>query len=252
MDKNTAKQILSAYRSNGADANDENFKEAIQLCQNDSEMAQWFESEIAFDKEFSRSIRSISAPQEGKQALLATVSFDQPENVSRISYFLRKSVPYTVAAAAAIAVLVWQSPQPNTRSHDSSQPISLAMLSSTALPLQHKTSNIEEINHWLDQQGAPVPAFIPEAISSAAKTAGCRAFNDGNGGKISLYCFQLNGKLLHVFVYDKNNDTFPNLPEREWRRQDGWNVYSWSQDNYKLAIASPIDPALLDPIVASI
>ena len=250
MDKNTAKQILSAYRPNGADANDENLKDALQLCRNDPQMKRWFENEISADKELTQSMRSINVPQEGKQVVLAMTPFDQPRKKKTLPLLFRRSLPY--AAAIGIALLAWQALSRAGRMPVDAQPTSLATFARDALPLQRKSSNIKELDHWLEGQGAPVPAFIPAAISRAAKTAGCRAFDDGNGGKVSLYCFQLDGKLLHVFVYDQQNETFANLPEKEWRRQDGWNFYSWSQGEYTLALASPIDPAILDSIVARI
>jgi hypothetical protein len=48
FDRDNAKLLLSAYRPNGADAQDPVFKEALELTQRDPELARWFRGRAGF------------------------------------------------------------------------------------------------------------------------------------------------------------------------------------------------------------
>jgi hypothetical protein len=57
FDRDNAKLMLSAYRPNGADAQDPVFKEALELAQRDPELARWFRGERDFDQMISSKLR---------------------------------------------------------------------------------------------------------------------------------------------------------------------------------------------------
>ena len=70
MNNPSAKEILSAYRSDGSDARDKNFEKALEQCRHDPELRAWFADQIQFDASVARGLRQICDPEEGKQAIL--------------------------------------------------------------------------------------------------------------------------------------------------------------------------------------
>ena len=71
FDRDNAKLLLSAYRPNGADAQDPVFKEALELAQCDPELARWFRGERDFDQMISSKLRLIEPPVVLEAAILA-------------------------------------------------------------------------------------------------------------------------------------------------------------------------------------
>ena len=71
FDRDNAKLMLSAYRPNGADAQDPVFKEALELAQRDPELARWFRGERDFDQMISSKLRLIEPPVVLEAAILA-------------------------------------------------------------------------------------------------------------------------------------------------------------------------------------
>ena len=71
MTNEDAKFLLSAYRPNGADAQDPFFEEALERAQCDPEVAIWFRDEQNFDQIISSKLRSIAPPSNVEAAILA-------------------------------------------------------------------------------------------------------------------------------------------------------------------------------------
>jgi hypothetical protein len=71
MDNEEAKFILRAYRSNGADAGDAAFDEALAQAKRDPELARWFERERELDKIVAHKVRAITPPAGLRDAILA-------------------------------------------------------------------------------------------------------------------------------------------------------------------------------------
>lgn len=67
MDNTTAKEILSAYRPGGEDANDPFFREALAQCEHDPAMKRWFYEQRVFDERVAASLQNIRAPESGKR-----------------------------------------------------------------------------------------------------------------------------------------------------------------------------------------
>lgn len=254
MDKQTAKEILSAYRANGSDASDENFDEALSLCRSDPEMNYWLKTETDFDSTFTKAIADIPAPTEGKSSLLATVSFETERPRSRKALFGWWSI--SIAAAAVITLSLMGPSILKTNTASIQEQIagvdfmqSLQVLSDQALPLDQISDNLPRLQDWLAQHGAPPAAQLPASLVAKAKLAGCRSFEIGGGQKASLICFTSDGELVHLFTFEGIRNMGQSIPERTWKKRGDWNLYAWIEGTTVMAIASELPVNTLESLI---
>ena len=62
MDKDKAKFVLQSFRPDGADTQDVDFAEALQLATEDRELGEWLVRERAFDAEFAEALARVDLP----------------------------------------------------------------------------------------------------------------------------------------------------------------------------------------------
>ncbi|MCC5834936.1 MAG: hypothetical protein JJU20_09410 [Opitutales bacterium] len=237
MDNLTAKEILSAYRASGADAQDPNFKGALDQCRRDPEMEAWFESEQSFDRKMARAFESVRGPVEGKRSIMTTVSFSQPttSDQNRRRWFGGR-IAIGIAAVLLISLSIFSlMPDPGGRFDESD--FSLARLADSAMPLQFKASDPAELKTWLASQSAPQPAQLPDVFESA-RAAGCKVFLGRDGSKISLICYEIDGQIVHVFSFDERSRNLLQGAENEWWQEDGWNMVALNHGSSPIALAT--------------
>lgn len=199
FDRESAKLLLSAYRSNGADAQDPVFKEALELAEFDPELARWFRRERDFDRMISSKLRLIEPPVGLDAAILAGL---------RTTFIPRHRLIYWQASAAALVfglLLLCQLKLNVPPEQDRFIAFhSAALADFKPLPrLDLLTSNLQETQEFIDSKAAPTAPALPLATATLP-TAGCKTFVwEGQPG--SLTCFELpGGQLLHLFVINKN------------------------------------------------
>jgi hypothetical protein len=71
MTNQDAKLVLSAYRSNGADARDPFFEQALQQAKGDPELTEWFKKQRAFDRVIVAKLHTIEPPTGLNSQILA-------------------------------------------------------------------------------------------------------------------------------------------------------------------------------------
>src|SRR5262245_46204661 len=188
MNREEAKYILRSYHLGGCDAEDPQFRDALETLKRDPELASWFEQEQAIDVNLSRKFTSFPVPPGLKSQLLAARKV-----VPRRAWWQR-SVWITAAAAcvtliAAIALLSIRSPGQRHFAEFQSY------VTDTAARLDHldiRTSNLTQIRQWLADHRAPENFVVPDGLNGKS-TVGCRVFA-WNGQKVSLVCFNLDDK----------------------------------------------------------
>lgn len=258
MDTQTAKEILSAYRQNSADARDENFREALDLCQRDPEMREWLDSQTNFDRNFSNAIDALRPPSGSKAALLATLSFENETTEEARAYkrpFHWWRLTMAAAALVTLSLVSFQLLDPSNKSPATIQIADasifgiVSQLAKQALPLQKLSQDLPALQDWLTSQGAPVAASLSSRIGQNATPAGCRIFELENGRKVSLICYQSDGQLVHVFTMDRSRLEDEAFPERAWQTRDGWQLYAWSEGDSVSTIASKLPIESLEALV---
>src|SRR5947209_6754235 len=96
MNNETAKVILSAYRHDGADAQDPLFTDALQQARLDPELSNWFEEQRAFDHRIFQAVRRIEAPASLKEVLTAAAQS------SKVRPRPRSRIPWLALAAVLV------------------------------------------------------------------------------------------------------------------------------------------------------
>lgn len=243
MDNLTAKEILSAYRPNGADARDPLFREPLDQCRRDPALAAWLRDQQAHDSRMSAALHSLHAPESEKEALLATLSLSSaPSFWQRLP---RAVLPLAAALLLGTGLLVIRSRTPSPVW----QPGALAVssLSRDSRPLDFHADDALSMKTWLAAQGAPVPATLPLLLQQAVGN-GCKLFDDGNGNTISMLCFSIGNELVHVFVFDENTRHYIDLAADQWQTDRGWNLRALPRDGLLLAVATRGNPDALSAL----
>jgi hypothetical protein len=220
MTNERAKLLLSAYRHNGADAQDPFFHEALEQATRDPELASWFSKQRGFDALIVEKLNSIQPPPSLQSAILDSIR----SGPSRIR------LPFgSILAMAAILVLsgillslMFRQSDSDSRSLAQYQNAALAVLSGGAPRLDLMTSDFSRTQEYLLERAAPRAPAVPASLQEL-QTAGCRAI-DWNGKMVSLTCFRLpSGELLHLFVIDAKSLNEPAL-RPGIQEINGWHV----------------------------
>jgi len=80
MDKEKAQFILHSFRSDGADAADVDFAEALQLAVEDRELGEWLAEERASDAAFATALSELQIPDELRLHILAVMRGEKPSD----------------------------------------------------------------------------------------------------------------------------------------------------------------------------
>src|SRR5262250_2727767 len=80
MTNERAKFLLSAYRHNGADAQDPIFRDALEQAARDPDLASWFANQRSFDAFVSEKLNSIQPPSSLKTAILSGIYSGPPKH----------------------------------------------------------------------------------------------------------------------------------------------------------------------------
>jgi hypothetical protein len=215
FDRDRAKLLLSAYRPNGADAQDPVFKEALEMAQPDPELARWFREERNFDQMISSKLRLIEPPAGFEAAILAghgTTSIPR----YRFIYW-----PAISAALVLGLLLLWQMALNIPPKQDRFIAFhSAALADFKPLPrLDLPGTTLQETQEFIQTKAAPTAPALPLALA-ALSTAGCKMFVwEGQPG--SFTCFNLpEGQLLHLLssirMLSKANPFQPVFGNEDW------------------------------------
>jgi hypothetical protein len=241
MNNETAKLILSAYRPDGADAQDPVFADALEQARRDPQLGQWFEEQRTFDQSIFQELKRIEAPSSASDFLLRRIQAAQPRNGSR------PWIPWLALAAVLVIIgVVLVGPLGMNRSDGNTvaafQRDALAMLSVQPGPrLDLATSSLPETQVYIAKEKGPLAPTLPPALWGV-NTAGCRV-TEWHNHRISLTCFQVpGGQLIHLIVLSKNaldNDRLPSA----FQTTDGWWVAYRERDGMVMfwATRAPIE-----------
>lgn len=241
MNSQEAKFILHAYRHNGGDASDPQFKEALEQLQRDTELAAWFAEEKAFSATFSKKLKSVPVPPDLKSNILAG------------SNIIKASIPWYrrtwLAAAACFVILAGLSALLFMPRHGQDFALfrnDMANFLSTRLNrLDMDSSDMTKIRQFLDEHGGESDLDVPEKLA-ALRSLGCRIV-DWNGEKVTLVCFHIQGgQEVHLMVADRSK--FRNPPsgrQPQFEKADNWMTASWSRGDKVYLLAGVGDQSAL-------
>ncbi len=250
MDKEIARELLSAYRPNGSDALDDGLREALAFAERDPETRDWFARQTRFDQSAAVGMGEIPVPAEGKTHLLEKLSWenDTPQPRTRtLSRFW--AVGAGIAAILVFTFALIRLPQPEEKQNLASLlqngSFSLPNLANEAMPLDFRSNQFEEVRNWLATNQVNPPDALPEGFSDKT-VLGCRRFPFDGNGAVNLLCFESDGEQIHLFVFEgEARSLIDGVPEN-WIREDGWNLRKLpDSDSHSFAVATKADPGFL-------
>lgn len=224
MNNQEAKLILQAYRSNGQDASDPFFAEAMEQSRRDPELQKWFAKEVALHTRLQARLKAaVPVPPELKSNLLALRKTIRPA-----PWWFR---PMNLAAAAAILIVAGSlllllpeklSPVASfreTMARDSLQ---------TEGHVIFESHEMAEIQQWLQARGMESHFDLPAMLQSGTPQ-GCRVV-DWNGHKATMICFFLQGgEHMDLFVMDRAGlPDFPDNGAPQFAGADGLMTAMWA------------------------
>lgn len=193
MNNQEAKFILGSYRSNGADATDPHFAEALKQAQQDPALGAWFAREQAHDREVAAKLRAIAPPAGLREEILAGGRMSRRR---RSGWRAKLWLPLAIAAAAAVAVsaMWWQ------RSGNAESRLVNFALSDMRNEAQHggHGENLGALQASLQDPTKPLTRPLPIDFATLEKT-GCRTLDVG-GHPVLEICFQRNGTWFHCYI----------------------------------------------------
>jgi hypothetical protein len=222
MNNETAKVILSAYRHDGADAQDPLFTDALQQARLDPELDKWFEEQRAFDQRIFQAMQRIEAPASLKEVLTAAAQGPKarPRPRSRIPWL-------ALAAVLVVSGLLLVGPLGVKRSNTDTlavfQKDALAMLSGQPGPkLDLVTPSLPATQAYIAKEQGPLAPTLPAALKEM-HTAGCLVA-EWHHYRISVTCFLApDGQLVHLVVLPKDALAGARLPG-SFQATDGWRI----------------------------
>jgi hypothetical protein len=194
MNNREAKFILSAYRPNGVDANDEVFAEALRQAQRDPALSAWLASEQALDEAIIRKFKEIAPPAGLREAILTG---------GRVSgsrrRFLNQSTWIGLGAAAAILIVASLAVWPNRASADTRALAEFALRDNTAGD-RHRGhgTQVEALQRMLGNPDVPMTKSL--AIDfDVLRRDGCRTLGF-DGHEVLEICFNRDGTWFHLYA----------------------------------------------------
>lgn len=214
-----AKFLLSAYRHNGADAQDPIFRDALEQATRDPDLASWFANQRSFDALLCEKLNSVQPSASLKPAILSGIYSVRSKRRFPLGRLLGLAAVLFVSGIL-LTIMQLQS-VPDGHSLSKYERTAFAVLSQGP-KLDFLTSDLSRSQEYLSQRAVPHASALPAAIRELP-TVGCRAI-DWNGKMISLTCFRLpSGQLLHLFVVDAKS-LGKIAPQVDIQEINGWHV----------------------------
>ena len=205
MNPQEAKFILGSARSNGADASDEIFREALEQAQVDPALRNWLAREQAFDAAISAKISEVRAPAGLRESILAggRVSVDDASQRSWWQQPALIAMAASLAVVAAVTVALWP------KQTDVSRAFTEFALTDAGHAGSHggKGEQLGALQATLGQPSVRLGEHLPVDFSTLRKT-GCRTIGF-KGHEVLEVCFQRDGVWFHCYIAQRSD--FPTL-----------------------------------------
>lgn len=206
MNTQQAKFILQGYRSNGADAGDATFAEALDHVRHDSELASWLAKGTAFDHAISDKLNSVQPPVGLREAILAGGRVTVAEKNATKQWW-RKPVWLAMAASvtlfAALGLVFW----PKTAVANGSLN-DFVLADSTSLHGHGDSGPLAAaLRETLSQPTTALGQMRPVDYK-ALRESGCRTVKF-QGHEIVEICFKRDGLWFHCYIAQRED--FPTL-----------------------------------------
>lgn len=201
MNRQQAKEILSLYRPDTADATDPAFDAALTACDTDAELKRWFDAHCDSYKAMRARFREIPIPEGFKEQILAEkkVHTETSRPVKALLYL-------ATAMVIAVATFLFFRSGSFQERKDLAAFREWSVSSSLRLyEMNLVTNDLGEIRSFLAQQKFDADFALPEALKTEAVPTGC-ALLQWHGRRVTMVCFHSGeplgpGKTSDLFLF---------------------------------------------------
>lgn len=249
MTRDEAKEILKLYRPS-TDAADPSFAEALELCEVDAELREWFENHCAVYTALRSKFAQIPVPEGFKEQILAERKTHTQTSWQRVA-----------ASVIALAVIVgilsfpWISHWHQDRA-TRSFPTFLNVAASIALrsySMDISTDDLVQIRAYLAERDAIADYALPANLEKNTKPTGCVA-TKWHGTPVTMICFRSGKPLppdqtsdLWLFVIDRKSALgTPASAKPQIGAVNRLTVASWTIGERTYVLASDADAKFLE------
>lgn len=251
MNSQEARLILCACRPDGQDQEDPSMRNALDLAEQDAQIAAWFAREQTLDGAVSAKVCSIKVPEGLRAEILAGARVTRPQ-----VFWRRISTLSTAAAAVSLAALVvWnlEAPKsvnglPSFAGGGLTGPAKVATLANFRGDVASAFAKMQEVGFTPDlrtNNPAQVNSYFKERIGVStvpdvgqvvdqlgdARLFGCRIV-DWRGHKVSMLCLNRGGEDAHLFVIHREALTqMEDISPKSIGMESGYPVAAWRDAN---------------------
>ncbi len=217
MNKEKAKEWLSAYLEGLEFEDNPKLKEALRMVEEDPDLQEWWKAQRKLDRQMEAALEEIPIPDDLEARLLQAVGDRKDKEMVWKS---TRRVVWGLGIAAVLVLSVVAVRQ--TRQHEVILQNIQTRISGTSpdnfnhfrdgmayyirnvyFQLDHFSKDVDSIDTWLKAEDAPTFEALPEELL-ALKPIGCKQFK-WKEQDVSLVCFHTpDGKIVHMFILDRN------------------------------------------------
>lgn len=198
MTQDEAKAILQACRGDAEENSDPKVAEALEMAQENPELADWHQNEMKFDEAFFNSFSEIQPPPGLKEKILAEVEAPKVETETAVPFPSTErhwwQNPKLISMAASIVVLftfgaLVLDPQRLMAEPDIPQFYSDVAQHARSFPvMETKSDDLDHLREYLATKGAPRPGEMPPKIDPLVELGALSM--EWEGVPVSIVCMK--------------------------------------------------------------
>jgi len=213
MNKQKAKEWLSAYVEGMEFEDNPELKEALRLAESDPELKAWWTEQNRIDAEMSGAMQDIPVPADLEARLMETVRTGRSgRGILPFRLTWLASLAAVLVLGGALFIYMHQNDElvqqlqtavsgTSPDDFDHYRDGMAYFIQNRYFQLDHLTTDLRSIENWLLQNDVPVYGHLPDNLV-ALDPIGCKELT-WKGRQVSLVCFHNgNGGIVHLFVME--------------------------------------------------
>ncbi len=240
MDEQKAKYILNAGQPRGLDAEQEAFRDAMNLAEQSPELLDWMRQQQRVTDVLHAKLNEVPVPAGLKDRILAGEAVSR----TRRSWSRLSMLKMAAGFVLLLSVLAWQFFPRSLHGEKTFAGLrrDMAEFLSGYFSLELQSTQLDKLRSHLAEKHEVVNYTVPTQL--AGKTGvGCRII-DWHGAHVALICFTVNRELVHLMILPKNE--LLELPDSIKPAQQGeWATTGWQDDDNVYLVATRGSPAFL-------
>jgi len=242
VNRNQAKEILSAFRPGTEDERDPVFVEALQVAQHDSELAAWLMERQAFDSSVKRQLAASPLPSGLLEQIRGGVTLRQMEARHRRQRLMALAACLVLPLTLAALWVYHRSFAEKTQFAACRNEMVHFLQQFPRLDLE--TANLAQARQWLADTRHLQQVQFPAGLQRFP-TIGCRTL-EWHGHGLALVCFMVDGEVVHFIVIPRSSiPDGPPTSEPQFARLGRETTVAWSRGDLTYMVLSKASEGFL-------